>query len=139
MQTTPSMRKVRLGVAADNQGIEVGARGSKGYPPQSDFVIMSSAQSKETDGTRKVGMAKPKTEDESEEKFRSFRVDITLVVVGLLLALGVQNIIQFVETASPHVSPYFYLAIGVGSLLMVLVLLNKAAKFAGLKFERRKR
>jgi hypothetical protein len=99
---------------------------------------MRPVQFKETDGTRKVGMTESKAEDESEEKLRSFRVDITLVVVGLFLALGVQNIIQFVETASPHVSPYFYLVIGVGSLLVVLVLLNSAARVAGLNFDRRK-
>ena len=71
------------------------------------------------------------TEDDSEEKLRSFRVDITLVMVGLFLALGVQNIIQFVETTSPHVSPYFYLAVGIGSLLMVFVFLNRAARITG--------
>lgn len=73
------------------------------------------------------------SEDASEEKLRSFRVDITLVLVGLFLALGVQNVIQFVETISPHISPYIYLAVGVGSLLMVLVCLNYAAKIAGLE------
>jgi hypothetical protein len=77
-------------------------------------------------------MAKPKTEDNSEEKLRSFRVDITLVLVGLFLALGVQNVIQFVETASPHISPYFYLAVGIGGLFMVLVFLKLAARIAGL-------
>jgi hypothetical protein len=84
-------------------------------------------------------MAEPKTEDKSEEKLRSFQVDMTLVLVGLFLALGVQNVIQFVETASPRISPYFYLAIGVGSLIMVLVFLNLAARIAGfVKIDRRK-
>lgn len=79
-------------------------------------------------------MAEPETKDgKSEEVFRSFRVDTTLVLVGLFLALGVQNIIQFAETASPHVSPYFYLGVGVGSLLMVLVCLNFAARIAGIE------
>ena len=80
-------------------------------------------------------MAEPETEkdEESEEKLRSFRVDITLVLVGLFLALGVQNIIQFVETVSPHISPYFYLGVGVVGLLMVLVCLDQAAKIAGLE------
>ena len=78
-------------------------------------------------------MAEPKTEDNSEETIRSFRVDVTLVLVGLFLALGVQNIIQFVETASPHISPYFYFALGVASLFMVLISLNFAARIAGLK------
>jgi 4-amino-4-deoxy-L-arabinose transferase-like glycosyltransferase len=78
-------------------------------------------------------MAAPKTEDKSEETLRSFRIDVTLVLVGLFLAIGVQNIIQFVVTASPHISPYFYLALGVGSLFMVLVYLNFAARIAGLK------
>jgi len=73
------------------------------------------------------------TEDGSEEKLRSFRVDLTLVMVGLFLALGVQNVIQFVETISPHVSPYFYLAVGIGSLLMVFLFLNRAARIAGLR------
>jgi hypothetical protein len=117
-------------------GLKSALKGSKKIR-QSDF-IMRPVQFKEPDATRKVGMAESKIEDESEEKIRSFRVDITLVVIGLFLALGVQNIIQFVETASPHISPYFYLAIGVGSLLIVLVLLNSAAKVAGLKFDKRK-
>ena len=78
-------------------------------------------------------MAEPKTEDKSEETLRSFRIDVTLVLVGLFLAIGVQNVIQFVETASPHISPYFYLALGVGSLFMVLIYLNFAARIAGLK------
>jgi 4-amino-4-deoxy-L-arabinose transferase-like glycosyltransferase len=78
-------------------------------------------------------MAEPKTEDKSEETLRSFRIDVTLVLVGLFLAIGVQNIIQFVVTASPHISPYFYLALGVGSLFMVLVYLNFAARIAGFK------
>ena len=77
-------------------------------------------------------MAEDKTEDKSQEMLRSFRVDVTLVLVGLFLALGVQNVIQFVETASPHISPYFYLGVGVGSLFMVLVCLNQAARVAGL-------
>jgi ABC-type transport system involved in cytochrome c biogenesis permease subunit len=76
-------------------------------------------------------MAEPKTEDNSEEKLRGFRVDVTLVLVGLFLALGVQSIIQFVETVSPHVSPYFYLGVGVVSLFMVLLCLNLAARLAG--------
>jgi 4-amino-4-deoxy-L-arabinose transferase-like glycosyltransferase len=78
-------------------------------------------------------MAEPKREDKSEETLRSFRIDVTLVLVGLFLAIGVQNIIQFVVTASPHISPYFYLALGVGSLFMVLVYLNFAARIAGFK------
>jgi hypothetical protein len=78
-------------------------------------------------------MAEPKTEDKSEETLRSFRIDVTLVLVGLFLAIGVQNIIQFVVVASPHISPYFYLALGVGSLFMVLVYLNFAARIAGFK------
>ena len=99
---------------------------------------MRLARFKEANGNREVGTAESKTEDVSEEKLRSFRVDITLVVVGLFLALGVQNIIQFVEAASPHISPYVYLIIGVGSLLIVLALLNSAARIAGLKFDRRR-
>jgi hypothetical protein len=83
-------------------------------------------------------MSEPKKEDKSEETFRSFRVDITLVLVGLFLALGVQNVIQFVEAASPLISPYFYLAVGVGSLFIVLVLLNRAARIAGFKIDQRK-
>jgi hypothetical protein len=78
-------------------------------------------------------MAERKTEDTSEETVRSFRIDVTLVLVGLFLAIGVQNIIQFVETDSPLISPYFYLALGVGSLFMVLVFLNFAARIAGIK------
>ena len=78
-------------------------------------------------------MAEPEKGDERyEEQFRSFRVDITLVLVGLFLALGVQNVIQFVEASSPHLSPYFYLAVGILSLFMVLVCLNLAARIAGL-------
>ncbi|MDA4137429.1 MAG: hypothetical protein OK449_10590 [Thaumarchaeota archaeon] len=93
---------------------------------------MRLVQLKEADGTRNVGTAQP-----DEEKLRSFRVDITLVFVGLFLALGVQNIIQFVETDSPHISPYFYLAVGVGSLLMLLVFLNLAARIAGIEIPER--
>ena len=78
-------------------------------------------------------MAERKTEDTSEETVRSFRIDVTLVLVGLFLAIGVQNVIQFVETDSPLISPYFYLALGVGSLFMVLVFLNFAARIAGIK------
>jgi hypothetical protein len=81
-------------------------------------------------------MAAPKKGEISEETFRSFRVDVTLVLVGLLLALGVQNIIQFVETTSPRISPYFYLGLGVGCLFLVLVFLNFAARIAGIKIER---
>lgn len=78
-------------------------------------------------------MTAPEAKDERpEERFRSFRVDLTLVLVGLFLAVGVQNVIQFVETASPHISPYFYLGVGVVSLVMVLVCLNLAARIAGL-------
>ena len=83
-------------------------------------------------------MAEPEKEDRSEETFRSFRVDVTLVLVGLFLDIGVQNIIQFVETASPHISPYFYLALGVGCLVLVLLFLNFAARIAGIKVERRR-
>ena len=63
---------------------------------------------------------------------------MTLVLVGLFLALGVQNIIQFVETASPHISPYFYLGLGLGCLLLVLVFLNFAARIAGIKIDRKR-
>lgn len=77
-------------------------------------------------------MAEPKTEDNYSERVRSLRVDITLLVVGLFLALGVQNMVQFVEAAFPHVSPYFYLTVGVGSLFMVLVFLGMAARIAGI-------
>lgn len=73
------------------------------------------------------------TEDEPGETLRSFRVDLTLMLVGLFLALAVQNVIQYVETTSPHVSPYFYLTIGVGSLLMVLLFVARAARIAGLE------
>jgi len=78
-------------------------------------------------------MAESKTGGNSEETVRSFRIDVTLVLVGLFLAIGVQNIIQFVETDSPHISPDFYLALGAGSLFMVLIFLNFAASIAGLK------
>jgi hypothetical protein len=76
-------------------------------------------------------LAESKTEVNSEEKLRGFRVDVTLVLVGLFLALGVQSVIQFVETVSPHISPYFYLGVGVVSLFMVLLCLNLAARLAG--------
>jgi len=77
-------------------------------------------------------MAEPKAEDKSDEVLRSFRVDVTLVLVGLFLALGMQSLLQFVESISPDITPYFYLAVGVGSLFMVLVCLNLAARLAGL-------
>jgi hypothetical protein len=78
-------------------------------------------------------MAEHKIVDTSDETVRSFRIDVTLVLVGLFLAIGVQNIIQFVETDSPLISPYFYLALGVGSLFLVLIFLNFAARIAGIK------
>ena len=84
-------------------------------------------------------MSEHKTADGYEEKLRSFRVDLTLVMTGLFLALGVQNVIQFFEVESPHITPYFYLGIGVGSLIMVVVLLNRAADIAGIVTLRPKR
>jgi hypothetical protein len=68
----------------------------------------------------------------TKEKLNKFLVDISLVIVGLFLALGFQGIIQFVELIVPHITPYFFLALGVGSLLMVLVFMNRAARYAGL-------
>jgi len=67
-----------------------------------------------------------------DEELRKFRVDVSLVVVGLFLALGVQNMIQYIEAVFPHINAYFYLTIGIVSLLMVLVFLNLAAKDAGI-------
>ncbi len=67
-----------------------------------------------------------------EGELKKFRVDVSLVIVGLFLALGFQSFIQFVELVIPHITPYFFLALGIASLLMVLVFLNIAAKDAGI-------
>jgi hypothetical protein len=67
-----------------------------------------------------------------EDELQKFRVEVSLVIVGLFLALGFQSIIQFVELLIPHITPYFFLALGIGSLVMVLVFLNFAAHFAGI-------
>lgn len=66
------------------------------------------------------------------EELNKFRKDLSLVVVGLFLALGIQSIIQFFETIVPHISAYYYLGLGIGSLILVLVFLSLAAKYAGL-------
>jgi len=71
-----------------------------------------------------------------DEELKKFRVDVSLVIVGLFLALGVQNIIQYVEVVFPHISAYFYLGIGFGSLVMVLVFLKVAARDAGIDSRR---
>jgi hypothetical protein len=57
---------------------------------------------------------------------------LSLVIAGLFLALGIQSIIQFVEVIVPHISAYYYLGLGIGSLLLVLVFFNRAVKYAGL-------
>ena len=66
------------------------------------------------------------------EEINKFRKDLSLVVVGLFLALGIQSIIQFVEVIVPHISAYYYLGLGIGSLILVLAFLSLAAKYAGL-------
>ncbi len=69
--------------------------------------------------------------EKAEEELNKFRKDLTFIIVGLLLALGVQNILQFVEIEFPHLAAYFYLSLGVASLVLVLVFLNTAARLAG--------
>jgi hypothetical protein len=71
--------------------------------------------------------------EKTMEELNKFRKDLSLVVVGLFLALGIQSIIQFVEVIVPHISAYYYLGLGIVSLILVLVFLNRAASYAGLK------
>jgi hypothetical protein len=79
-------------------------------------------------------MPKPRSfSEKTMEELNKFRKDLSLVVVGLFLALGIQSIIQFVEVIVPHISAYYYLGLGVISLILVLVFLNRAADYAGLK------
>ena len=66
------------------------------------------------------------------EELNKFRKDLSLVFVGLFLALGVQSIIQFVEVMVPHVSAYYYLGLGIVSLILVFVFVSRAAMYAGL-------
>lgn len=68
-----------------------------------------------------------------EGDLRKFQGDVTLVLVGLFLALAVQYLIQFIQSFLPKISPYFYLSISIISIVIVLVLLNRAAGFAGIK------
>jgi len=78
-------------------------------------------------------MTRPKSFSERTiEEINKFRKDLSLIVVGLFLALGIQSIIQFVEIVIPHISAYFYLGIGIGSLILVLAFISLAAKYAGL-------
>jgi hypothetical protein len=71
--------------------------------------------------------------EKTMEELNKFRKDLSLVVVGLFLALGIQSIIQFFEVVYPHMSAYYYLGLGIVSLVLVLVFLNRAADYAGLK------
>jgi hypothetical protein len=73
------------------------------------------------------------------EELNKFRKDLSLVVVGLFLALGIQSIIQFVEVSIPHISGYYYLGLGIGSLILVMAFLNLAAKYAGINESIRQR
>lgn len=68
----------------------------------------------------------------AEEELNKFRKDLTFIAVGLLLALGIQNILQFIEIEYPHLTAYFYLSLGVASLVLVLVFLGTAARLAGI-------
>ena len=65
------------------------------------------------------------------EEMRNFRVDLTMVLVGLFLAIGVQSIIQYVVIIFPRIGADFYLGVGIASILMVFVFLNRAASIAG--------
>ena len=83
-------------------------------------------------------MAEPNPSSRKSEEMRNFRTDVTLIIVGLFLALGIQSIIQFVAISFPQIDAYFYLAVGIGSILLVLIFLNLAARVAGVD-ELRKR
>ena len=65
------------------------------------------------------------------EKLRKFQGDVTLVLVGLFLALAVQNVIQFFQSLFGKINPYYYLIISILSIVMVLALLSRAAGYAG--------
>jgi len=65
------------------------------------------------------------------EKLRKFQGDVTLVLIGLFLALAVQNVIQFFQSLFGKINPYFYLINSVLSVVMVLTLLSRAAGYAG--------
>jgi hypothetical protein len=68
----------------------------------------------------------------AEEELTKFRVELSFVAIGLFLGLGIQNIIQFVEVVYPHITAYFFLTLGVGSLVMVLFLVIFSARLAGI-------
>ncbi len=68
-----------------------------------------------------------------ERGLTRFRVDVSLVIVGLFLALGVQNLIEFFQTLFPHISAFYYLGLGIFSILIVIAFLNLAAGYAGIK------
>ena len=70
--------------------------------------------------------------EKTKEELNKFQKDLSLVVVGLFLALGIQSVIQFVEVIVPRISAYYYLGLGIGSLILVMVFLGRAAGYAGL-------
>jgi len=77
--------------------------------------------------------------ERTKDELDKFRKDLSLIVVGLFLALGIQSIIQFVEVIIPHISAYYFLGLGIGSLILVLVFIHLAAEYAGLDDEQVKR
>jgi 4-amino-4-deoxy-L-arabinose transferase-like glycosyltransferase len=70
--------------------------------------------------------------EKTKEELNKFRKDVTLIIVGLFLALGIQSLIQFVVSLFPHITAYFYLVLGVVSFVLVLVFLDRAAMYSGL-------
>jgi hypothetical protein len=81
-------------------------------------------------------MSEPDPPSKKSEEMRNFRTDVTLIIVGLFLALGIQSLVQFVAVSFPRIDAYFYVAVGVGSILLVLVFINRAARIAGIDVER---
>jgi len=80
-----------------------------------------------------TGMSGSKSlSEKTKEELNKFRKDLSLIIVGLFLALGIQSIIQFVEVSVPHINGYYYLGLGIGSLILVLEFIHLAAKYAGL-------
>ena len=69
--------------------------------------------------------------EKTTEELNKFGEEVTLVIVGLFLAVGVQSLIQFIVALYPHITPYFYLGLGIVSLILVMTFLNLAAKYSG--------
>ena len=52
-------------------------------------------------------MTEPDPPTKKSEEMRNFRVDVTLIIVGLFLALGIQSIVLFIAISFPRIDAYF--------------------------------